>query len=68
MEQIRLMRYERHRQRELERQRKVRDFIIFLLTATLTLLAFSVAGTSDLQDEQRQLDYWADRGVTIQRW
>ena len=62
------MRYERRRQRELEQRKQFRDTITAILVILFILAAFALAGAMDYQDEMNQLAYWAERGVTIQRW
>ena len=51
----------------LEREQRVESlkligFIVFML------VAFGIAGACDYHDEQAACGYWAERGVSIQRW
>lgn len=62
------LRYERRRRREIERQRKLRETLLAILTILYILAAFTFAGTMDYYDDQRELAYWAERGVTVGRW
>lgn len=62
------MRYERRRQRELERCQRIRETIQIAVFIFFALLAFCMAGTMDYQDEQAQLAHWESQGITIQRW
>lgn len=62
------MRLERHRQYELERQRKWRNAIITVLLLCVLTIAAGIAGSMDYEDEMRQTEFWAAQGVTIQRW
>lgn len=62
------MRLERRRRRELERKRRIREAIQITVFILLAILAFGWAGSMDYQDEVNQLNYWQERGVTIQRW
>ena len=62
------MRYERRSRRELERRRRIRDAVRAGIIIAFALLAFSIAGTMDYHDQQSELAYWAERGVSIQRW
>lgn len=62
------MRRERRAQRaEAERTERIQLAMSALLLVFL-FLAFCFSGTSDFIDDQRELAYWAGRGVTIQRW
>ena len=62
------LRQERRQQRELQRKQQAREMFLAFLTLLLILAAFTFAGTQDYIDEQRELAYWAERGITIQRW
>ena len=57
----------RERERQIRRERTIETVkgIVFI---ALLLFAFAVAGTVDRADEQRELAYWADRGIEVQRW
>lgn len=71
MEEIRSARYERHRRREMERQRKIRNTIITILLAILMIIALGVAGRIECEDaasDLAEVNYWASQGVTISRW
>ncbi len=57
------------RERRAARERKERiDLAIAIVTLFLMLVAFGIAGTFDYEDEQRQLAFWAERGVVLQEW
>ena len=57
----------RERERQIRRERTIETIKGIVLLA-LVLLAFGIAGTIDRADDQRELAYWADRGVEVQRW
>ena len=61
------MRYERRRQRELQRQREIKDTLMGILVILFILAAFAFAGTMDYHDEQAQLAYWESQGIHIAR-
>lgn len=62
------MRYERRRQRELERKQRIREAAYAAALITFVLLVFGWAGALDCQADQAELARWEAQGVTIQRW
>ena len=50
-----------------ERQERI-NLLLAILFLVYVFFAFGIAGACDYADDQRELAYWAERGVTIQRW
>ena len=68
MTEAQVLRAER-RQMVAERRRQRRiETALTILGIILAIAAFAIAGTMDYNDEMRDLAFWAERGVTIQRW
>ena len=61
------MRYERRRQRELQRREDIKSTVYAILVLAFIFAAFAFAGTLDYQDEQREIAYWESRGIHIVR-
>ena len=62
------MRYQRRAQRVAEERRARAELIYGILTLLFALACFAIAGTSDYEDEVRQISRWEDRGVSVARW
>ena len=62
------MRYQRRAQRAAEERRERAELIFGILTLLFALIAFAIAGTSDYEDEVRQISKWEERGITVARW
>ena len=62
------MRLERRAARVAQERKHAFDMAVGIATLLFILLAFALAGTSDFQNEQRELAYWESQGVTITRW
>lgn len=61
------LRYQRRAERAARERQERTEAVKAALFGLLILLAFLLAGTADYQEEQRQIAYWADRGVTVSR-
>ena len=64
------LRYERRRQQALQEQRArqaLREAIIGMLVTLILIALFSIVGTMDYQDEQREIAYWESQGIHIAR-
>ena len=61
------LRYERRRIAIERRQQALRDAIVGILAGLLILIAFGIAGSMEYPDEQREIDQWAERGITVVR-
>ena len=42
--------------------------LILMLLVAIALMCVAEGGVSDAEIEARELAYWAEQGVTIQRW
>lgn len=58
----------RRRDTVARRDREEPHPLLGVLLLALVLAAFAMAGTMDYHDDQAALEYWAKRGITIQRW
>ena len=63
-----MMRYERRVAKAAQERREREELVAAILALLLILTAFAIAGTMDFHDEARDLAYWRDRGVIVQRW
>lgn len=44
------------------------EFAVYAVAILIILLMFGFAGSMDYADEQREIAYWAERGIEIARW
>ena len=58
----------RHVSRRAQVQRERRwEEIKTIAVIVFLMLAFMFAGTLDYQDEQREMEYWHNQGITVTR-
>lgn len=61
----------RHERRQMlaEKRRRERIQMAKAILAVIFVLAlYALAGTMDYHDDQAQLAFWEEQGVTVQRW
>ena len=44
------------------------EFAVYGVVAMVVLVVFGLLGSMEYADEQAELAYWAERGVTVSRW
>lgn len=68
MTEAQIMRYKRRAERAAKERKERLDTALGILILVLFLAAFALAGTIDREIERHDLAFWAERGVTVQRW
>ena len=62
------LRLERRAAKAAQERREREEMAAAIVALLLILTAFAIGGTMDFQDETRDLAYWRERGVIVQRW
>lgn len=52
---------------EQRARQALREAIIGMLVTLILIALFSIVGTMDYQDEQREIAYWESQGIHIAR-